>query len=170
MISDIGATNNKQEPNFDLIRSIAEQANMPVCYGGGISEIHQIERSYLWGLKRFQFLQQYFQINISYQKQLKSLDRKALSQLNVKRDKENYSVFVNGKRFNTGEDPVDLAKNLSSQGIGEIVINSIDLDGCRTGYDAELARILSNELSVPNSFRWMWINRSHERSIKDFKF
>ena len=80
MISDIGATNNKQEPNFDLIRSIAEQANMPVCYGGGISEIHQIEKIISLGLKRFQFLQQYFQINISYQKQLKSLDRKALSQ------------------------------------------------------------------------------------------
>ena len=80
MISDIGATNNKQEPNFDLIRSIAEQANMPVCYGGGISEIHQIEKIISLGLKRFQFLQQYFQINFLYWKQLKSLDRKALSQ------------------------------------------------------------------------------------------
>ena len=52
MISDIGATNNKQEPNFDLIRSIAEQANMPVCYGGGISEIHQIEKIISLGIEK----------------------------------------------------------------------------------------------------------------------
>lgn len=150
MISDIGATNNKQDPNFDLIRSIAEQANMPVCYGGGISEIHQIEKIISLGIEKVSISSAIFSNKYLILEAAKKFGSQSIvAVLNIKKDKENYSVFVNGKRSNTGEDPVDLAKTLSSQGIGEIVINSIDLDGCRTGYDTEIARILSNELSVP---------------------
>ena len=101
MISDIGATNNKQEPNFDLIRSIAEQANMPVCYGGGISEIHQIEKIISLGIEKVS-ISSIFSNKLHIRSVEKFGSQSIVAVLNVKRDKENYSVLL--MVVNTGED------------------------------------------------------------------
>jgi len=150
MISDIGATNNQQEPNIDLIRRIAEQANMPVCYGGGISKIHQIEKIISLGIEKISISSAIFSNKDLILEAAKKFGSQSIvGVLDIKKDKGRYSVCINSNKINTGEDPINFAKMLINQGVGEIVINSIDLDGCRTGYDTEIASVMSDQLSVP---------------------
>ena len=60
-----------------------------------------------------------------------------------------YEVWIDGGRTNTGLDPADCAARMEALGAGEILINSIDRDGTRTGYDLDLVRRVSSAVSVP---------------------
>lgn len=150
IISDIGATNDKQEPNISLIRRIAEQANMPVCYGGGISTIHQIEKIISLGIEKIAISSSIFLNQGLVSEAAKKFGSQSIvGVLDIKKNNDSYSVFINSNKVNTGEDPICVAKMLIDEGVGEIVINSIDLDGCRTGFDYEIAKSMSDQLSVP---------------------
>jgi cyclase len=60
-----------------------------------------------------------------------------------------WEVFTHGGRKNTGMDAVQWAQRAVSLGAGEIVLNSIDGDGTKAGYDVEATRTISDIVSVP---------------------
>ena len=60
-----------------------------------------------------------------------------------------YRVFINGGRVATELDALDWAKKAVDLGAGEIVLNSIDADGTRDGYEINLTKMISENLSVP---------------------
>jgi len=60
-----------------------------------------------------------------------------------------WSVFAKGGREQTGLDAVEWAVNAVDLGAGEIVLNSIDADGMKTGYDIEITRRISESVGVP---------------------
>ena len=64
---------------------------------------------------------------------------------------EKYEVFTHNGKVNTNKTPIELAKLAVKFGAGEIVINSIDLDGLMSGYDLILAKNLRNAVNVPIS-------------------
>jgi len=64
-------------------------------------------------------------------------------------DEKKWNVFVNGGRIDTGMDAIEWASRGVELGAGEIVLNSIDADGVKTGYDIELTRTVSEAVGVP---------------------
>ena len=60
-----------------------------------------------------------------------------------------YGTTINGGRVDTGLDALEWAKKGVSLGAGEIVLNSMDADGTKTGYDIELTRMISENVPVP---------------------
>jgi cyclase len=66
-----------------------------------------------------------------------------------KNDSNNYEVFIDRGRESTGLDPVTLAKKVESLGAGEILLTSIDNEGTRNGYDLDLLRMVSTNVSIP---------------------
>ena len=72
--------------------------------------------------------------------------------MDVRRDPtkpSGYGTTINGGRVDTGLDALEWAKKGVSLGAGEIVLNSMDADGTKTGYDIELTRLISENVNVP---------------------
>lgn len=69
--------------------------------------------------------------------------------LDVKKTKDNYTVWIHNGRINTGLCPIQLAGAMESHGAGEIVINSIDNDGSMNGYDYKIINQVRNAVRTP---------------------
>ena len=151
ILLDISATLKKEPPNIELIHDIAGECFMPLCYGGGITTVDQIESVFKVGVEKVA-------INtnaILNQSLIKEAVRVFGSQsivfsLDVKKNIfGKYSVFTHGGRKNQKLDPVELSKTMENLGVGEILINSIDRDGMGDGYDLELIKNVSSAVNIP---------------------
>ena len=69
--------------------------------------------------------------------------------VDVKRVDGKFKVFAKGGRENTGIDAIEWFVQGQENGAGEVVVNSIDTDGVKTGFDLELLSILAKKLSIP---------------------
>lgn len=69
--------------------------------------------------------------------------------IDAKRSGDSWEVYVNGGRTPTGIDAVEWAVRGEKAGAGELVLNSIDADGVKTGFDLELNRVISESVTLP---------------------
>lgn len=69
--------------------------------------------------------------------------------IDAKRKGDSWNVYINGGRVDTGMDAVEWAIRGEQLGAGELVLNSIDADGVKQGYDLLLNRIVSEQVKVP---------------------
>ena len=76
-------------------------------------------------------------------------DQCVVLSIDIKRVDGKYCVFSNGGRINTGIDAIEWAELGEKNGAGELVVNSIDTDGVRNGFDLELLKDISKNLSIP---------------------
>jgi cyclase len=148
---DIDATVDKKEPSFGLIRKIAGECFMPFSYGGGISTLQQIEEIIKSGSEKIIINTKAFQKkNFIREAATRFGSSTIVVSIDVKkRFVDGYTVWVNGGRLNTGNKPVEYAKEMEDQGAGEIFINSIDRDGTMEGYDLELLKSVSSAVTIP---------------------
>ena len=154
IILDIDATRLGCEPNFDLISKIANECRMPLCYGGGIKTVKQAEKIIEMGVEKVAissaaidnpFLISEIAAAVGSQSVVVVIDVRKKKGLFGK----GYEVCTRNATKAHKLDPVNLAEELQQIGVGEIVINSIDLDGMMQGYDLELAKSLKTKLKVP---------------------
>jgi len=151
MVLDIGATASGKGPNFSLLRDIASECFMPLCYGGGIDSLDQIKALFQVGLEKIclnasavlrpQLVDDAAKV-FGFQSVVVSLDvrRKLFGGQEV--------VIENGRK-KTGRDPVNLAKEMESRGAGEILVTSVDRDGTMEGYDLALVSAMSRAVAIP---------------------
>jgi cyclase len=151
ILLDIMATRTGAEPDFDLITRIAGECFMPLCYGGGIRTIDQARRIIACGVEKLAINS----MAIDRPQLLSELAQElgissVVAAIDVKRDifgRER--VYHPGRRRLTNLDPVAHAKALAAAGAGEILLNSVDRDGCFVGYDVALIARVSAAVSVP---------------------
>ena len=155
MFLDIDATRLGREPDFQRLRSIAVESRMPLCYGGGVTTAAQAARIISLGFEK---------ISVS----AAALSRPALiaemadavgSQsvvvtLDVKRNAlfGGYSIHTHNGETKQKAGLLEFCGQAATLGAGEIVINSIDLDGTMGGYDLELAKQVRNAVDTPVTF------------------
>lgn len=150
---DINATVQRREPQYDLIAALAAECRMPLCYGGGISSVEQIERIVSLGVEKVAV----GAAAVKWPALVEEAARRVGSQsivavLDVRRTgvlRKRYEIFTARGTKPSGLDPGLFAKELAARGVGEIVINSIDSDGCMEGYDLECAHRVRSETSIP---------------------
>lgn len=157
IVLDIDATSNNVEPNFELIAKLAAECRMPLCYGGGVTTAEQATRIIDMGVEKVAVnaaaiarpeLLTEMANAVGKQSVVAVIDVRKKTGLFVK----GYEVCThNGKRTHK-INPIDLAQQFQEAGAGEIVINSIDLDGMMQGYDLELATQIKQFLKVPVTF------------------
>lgn len=152
MVLDIGATSDKCGPDFDLISDIANQAFMPVSYGGGVSTISQMERLYSLGVEKVVLNSAAHAKPALVEEAAKHFGSQSVVVcIDCKKPffSGNYAVYTNcGKRRINGS-ILDKARHFESLGAGELVLNNIDLDGTMAGYDHALLKQLAEALSIP---------------------
>jgi len=148
---DITATPNKKKPPLDFLKEIASECFMPLSYGGGITTTEEIKDILKVGIEKVCLNTIAFE-NTEMVK--KSVGRYGSSTICVSIDvKKNfwgkYEIYTHCGKESTKLDPVKFAIEMDKIGVGELMINSIDRDGMMQGYDTELLKKITSQVSMP---------------------
>ena len=150
---DIIASARGRGPILDLISRVASEVFIPFCVGGGIGSVDDIRSTILAGAEK---------VSLNSQAVLKpelikdgaAIFGKQCIVLGMDAAKDEampsgYRVYINGGRVKTDLDALEWAKKAVDLGAGEIVLNSMDADGTKDGYEINLTRMIAENVSVP---------------------
>lgn len=148
---DITASVEGREPNYDMLTDIASECFMPLCYGGGIKSLAQIEKILYCGVEKISINSQAFaNSNLISQAAEKFGSSTIVVSMDVKKGFfSGQNVYTMAGTQNTKSSPIDYAKQMEDLGAGEILLNSIDQDGVMHGYDLDLIHAISSNVSIP---------------------
>jgi len=152
IVFDIEATQNNTEPNYKLIARLANECRMPMSYGGGVKTTEQIEHIISLGVEKVSVSAAAVESpKLISQAASRVGSQSIVAVLEIKKIglRRKFEVVTHNGTRRSHLDPVDLAKNLQDYGVGEIVIQSVDLDGTMRGYDLDLVSRFLSTLSVP---------------------
>ncbi len=147
---DITASYEERKLFTEVVEKIANEVFIPLTVGGGINTVEDFSRVLKAGADKVS-------INSSAVKNphlITEAAKKFGSQcvvlsIDVKRVDGKFMVFVKGGRENTGLDAIEWAKKGEQLGAGELVINSMDMDGVKKGFDKELLEEISKVVTIP---------------------
>lgn len=147
---DITASFERRSLFTDVLRSVAEQIFIPLTVGGGINSLDDFDRVLKCGADKVS-------VNsgaIRNPQLIPEAARKYGSQCvvlsaDVKRVDGSFHVFSHGGRIDTGMDALEWISRGVSLGAGEVVVNSIDTDGVKKGFDLEMLNAVTAIVDVP---------------------
>lgn len=151
IVLDIDASRNKSGPNFELLKELAEECFMPLCYGGGITKLEEMRTLYALGIEKL------------------SINSGAMSNLNLVNQASNefgaqsvvvsidckkrllggHSVYSHSNLSPFEKSPIHFARLAEQAGAGEIMLNCVERDGMREGFDLELCDAVASAVSIP---------------------
>ncbi|MCK9443946.1 MAG: imidazole glycerol phosphate synthase subunit HisF [Tissierellaceae bacterium] len=148
---DITASLEDRNISLEFINKVANKIDIPITVGGGINTIEDVEDILSKGAAKVS-------INTGALKNPKLIKESAVAfgsekvvlALDVKKIGPNkWNVFTSGGKVDTGKDAIQWAVEGEKMGAGELVINSIDEDGMKKGYDLELLKLITSKVNVP---------------------
>ncbi len=148
---DITASAHGRTTMVDVIGRVADQCFMPLTVGGGLRSLEDIHLMLKSGADKTSLNSS----ALANPELIRQAAEKFGSQcivvsIDAKRTGPGrWEVFSHGGRKSTGRDALEWARLAVDLGAGEIVLNSIDADGTRAGYDLEITRRVSEEVGVP---------------------
>jgi cyclase len=151
VLLDITASVRQKPPDFRLLENIANEAFMPLGYGGGVRTEDDVRRILKIGFEKIVlnsvaasdpgFIRRAAAI-VGCQSIVISVDvRKKLF--------GGYEVYTQSGNRGTGQDPVSFARRAQEEGAGELILHSIDRDGTMAGYDVPLLRQVTAAVTIP---------------------
>ena len=150
---DIMASARGRGPILDLIARVASQVFIPFCVGGGIGTLDDIRSTILAGAEKISLNSQAVKNPDLISQGARVFGNQCIVLgMDAARDENmpsGYRVYINGGRVATELDAREWAVKAVKLGAGEIVLNSIDADGTRQGYELNLTRMISEAVDVP---------------------
>jgi len=148
---DIEATLAKRTPNYDMLKNIASECFMPLCYGGGVTNLKQIDSVLNTGVEKIA-------INTSLAENPKMVieacrihgSSTILASIDYRKNfwRED-RVYTKAGSQAENTKLIEMCKRVEDYGVGEILLNSIDRDGLMSGYDIEMIEKVASALSIP---------------------
>jgi cyclase len=152
MVLDIDATAQQKEPDYARIRALAAECRMPLCYGGGVKSVDQMEKIVSLGVEKVAISSAAVDVPELVARMAEVVgSQSVVVVLDVRRSANGsrYEIRTHNGKRSTGRDPAEFAAHLEQLGAGEIVVNSIDADGSMKGYDTALISTVRKAVSVP---------------------
>lgn len=147
---DITASNEGRRLFTDILREVASQIFIPLTVGGGINTIDDFDRVLKCGADKVSVNSGAIRDpQLIYNAAKKYGDQCVVLSGDVKRVDGRFTLFAKGGRENTGIDAIEWIKRGAQLGAGEIVLNSIDTDGVKKGFDLEMLEAVCEVVSVP---------------------
>ena len=141
LVLDIDATVKGLNPNEKLISKLAAECRMPLCYGGGVKNVEQFEKLVSLGVEKVAISSAAIENpKIIYEAAKKVGSQSVVVVLDIKYQgilSKPKITTLNGNQF-FDIDLFEFIKKIEDLGAGEVVINCIDRDGTKNGYDIEL--------------------------------
>lgn len=154
IVADIDATVHNREPNYDMIRNLAAECRMPLCYAGGVKSPDQVERIIGLGVEKVGISSGAVQTPALISESAKRVGSQSIVVvMDVKKydDSYRYEIYTHNGTRQTKIDPVEFARLAEALGSGEILVNSIDRDGEMKGYDLDLVDRIRDAVHLPIS-------------------
>jgi cyclase len=152
---DITASSGSRETTYDVVRRTAEQVFIPLTVGGGVRSPQDVDRLLRAGadkvgvntaaIARPELLREIAQ-RFGNQVLVLSVDARRVRDASTA---SGFEVTTHGGRRGTGIDAVEWAERGQELGVGEVLLNSMDADGTRTGFDVELLKAVRARVDVP---------------------
>ncbi|HKL94376.1 MAG TPA: imidazole glycerol phosphate synthase subunit HisF [Clostridia bacterium] len=147
---DITASFEERALFTDILRQVASEIFIPLTVGGGINTVWDFDRVLKCGADKVS-------VNSGAIKNPKLIEEGAklygnqcvVLSMDVKRVDGKFRIFAKGGRENTGIDAIEWAKRGQEFGAGELVVNSIDTDGVKEGFDLEMLEAIGNAVTIP---------------------
>ena len=147
---DITASSDGRKLFTDILKQVASTIFIPLTVGGGINTVEDFDRVLKCGADKVS-------VNSGaiknpdpiYHAAMRYGDQCVVLSVDAKRVDGKFKVFAKGGRENTGYDLIEWVKRGVDNGAGEIVLNSIDTDGVKGGFDLEMLSAVSKVVSVP---------------------
>ena len=147
---DITASAEDRKLFTDILCEVASTIFIPLTVGGGINTLEDFDRVLKCGADKVS-------VNSGAIKNPQLIDEAAkrygdqcvVISADVKRVDGKFCVFAKGGRENTGKEAVSWIKECVERGAGEVVLNSIDTDGVRAGFDLDMLKAVCDAVNVP---------------------
>ena len=148
---DITATHEGRKTMADVVRKTAQHVFVPLTVGGGIRTVEDFREILRAGADKVS-------VNSAAVKNPQLIADAAkifgsqcvVVAIDARRDENGvFRVVVHGGRKDTGLDAVEWAKKCQELGAGEILLTSMDTDGCRDGFDLELTQVVCSQVTIP---------------------
>ena len=153
MFYDITASAEKRGIMIDVVERVAERIFIPFSVGGGIASVADMRRVLLAGAEKISVNSQAVKNPSIIEEGASIFGRQCIVLgMDAARDPDmpsGYRVFINGGRTATELDALAWAKQAERLGAGEFVLNSIDADGTKNGYEIPLTKMISDNVGVP---------------------
>ena len=156
---DITASSSSRETTYEVVRRTAEQVFIPLTVGGGVRSVEDVDRLLRAGADKVGVstaaverpaLVGEIARRFGAQVLVLSVDsRRVAGASGGTRPPSGFEVTTHGGRTGTGLDAVEWARRAAESGAGEILLNSMDADGTKAGYDLELLRAVRAAVTVP---------------------
>ena len=147
---DITASHEGRALFTDILREVASKIFIPLTVGGGINTVEDFDRVLKCGADKVSVNSGAIRNpDLVYQAAKLYGDQCVVISADVKRVDGVYRVFAKGGRENTGMEAISWIKRCVDNGAGEVVLNSIDTDGVKQGFDLEMLEAVCNAVNVP---------------------
>lgn len=150
ILIDIVASLYKRKINFEVIKNVSKNLFIPLTVGGGINKLDDISRLLSIGADKIS-------INTHVLQNDPSLINRAarkfgsqciLSNLEIKKIRNDWYCLSDNGRILSNKSPINWINELSSRGVGEILIQSVDYDGSLSGFDYELFEMIKKKVAI----------------------
>lgn len=153
---DITASAERRPIDIEMVRAVARAIHIPFSVGGGISNLEDMSRVLLAGAEKIS-VNSLAVVNPriiadgakAFGSQCIVLGMDPVRVENDPRFPSGYEITTRGFRERTGMDALAWARQAEDLGAGEIVVNSVDADGMKTGYELTLTRMIAEAVRIP---------------------
>jgi len=147
---DITASSDNRETIVDIVEKVAKEVFIPLTVGGGIRKLEDIYKLLNVGCDKVS-------LNSAAIKRPEFINEGAkrfgaqciVVAIDVKKTGDQYNVYLNGGRVDTGINAVEWAKEVVDRGAGEILLTSMDSDGTKSGFEIPITKQISELVNVP---------------------
>lgn len=150
---DVTATTEHRDTAYEVVKKTAKEAFLPLTVGGGIRSVEQVKALLASGADKVSIssaaisnpdLLNDIATTWGAQVLVLSLDARANAEMT-----SGYEVMIKGGKEGTGKDALEWVQEAEQRGVGEILINSIDADGTRDGFDLAMIEAIRAVVDVP---------------------
>ena len=147
---DITASVEGRQLFTDVLRQVASQIFIPLTVGGGINTVEDFDRVLKCGADKVSVNSGAIRNpQVIYDAAQKYGSQCVVLSVDIKRVDGQFRVFAKGGREDTGMDAIEWIKQGVALGAGEVVVNSIDTDGVKAGFDLEMLQAVCDVVNVP---------------------
>ena len=151
ILLDIHATTRNRKIDFETLEKVVSECFMPICYGGGVRSLEDMRQLYALGIEKISLGASAFEVSGLVRQASEEFGAQAVVvTLDVKKGLLGRStVRTRNGEHDTKISAIDAARTFEADGVGELLLYSIDRDGCWSGFDLNLIESVSQVVQVP---------------------
>jgi cyclase len=153
---DVTASAEHRPIDIEMVRRVAEVVTVPFAVGGGIGSLADMERVFETGAVKVSVNSLAVKNPALIAESVKKFGSERIvlgmdpyAVTDTQKFPSGYEISSRGFRDRSGKDAVDWAKQAADWGVGEIVVNSVDEDGVRMGFDLKITGLVAAAVSIP---------------------